>query len=265
MRRGDGFEGFLEAARADHAASSVPAETARRIEAALGERVSWRRPLPERAAAALEASAGASAGPSDGGAKGGASTWRPSTKALAALAPVIGVALVSYAVATSTPASSPAAAPPPIAPIAEATPEPPISAPSAAPDEAASVYGVAELPEARELPDAPPRGPSRRALPPARPLEDGTLEAELALLEEVNGALQGSRPERALTLIDEHERRFPRGALAPEFAAQRAVALAALGRHEEACARAASFFATYPKSPLIPQVRSSCVDSTSGQ
>ncbi len=274
MSADDDFERFLETARADHAATALPPETTKRIEASVGARVSWRRRLPAGVAAALTTTAGSAAARGQQEETGGPSNDRPSTrglssKVIAVIAPVVGLAVV-YSVTTarfSERPSDPAQASTRVAaaPIAQAAPM------SAAPLPAASsiesslpiLAAPSELPNAREEPRARPNRPSTPAASVASRAADGSLEAELALLADVTSALQGSRPARALTLIDEHDRRFPKGALVPEFAAQRVVALAALGRNAEACKRSAAFLAAYPKSPLAPQVRSSCVDPTS--
>lgn len=272
MSEDDDFERFLATARGEHRASAVPPETTRRIEESVAAHVSWRRALPAGIATALattEASAAArpreegSGGPS----KSGPLTRAVPSKVIAVIAPVIGLAVV-YSVTTarlSGPSSNPVelATPVPAAPIVEAAPAtPPATAPSA---EASlpTLAAPSELPDARDLPRERPNRPSTPAASSAVRRADGSLEAELALLAEVTSALQGNHPARALTLIDEHDRRFPKGALVPEFAAQRVVTLAALGRHGEACTRSTAFLAAYPKSPLVPQVRSSCVDPIS--
>lgn len=269
MSEDDDFERFLATARGEHRVSALPAETTRRIEASVAAHVSWRRALPAGIATALATTeASAAARPreegSGGPAKSGPFTRGVASKVIAIIAPVIGLAIV-YSVTTarlSGPSSEPVE-PAPVAPIVEAAPTPP---PPTAPSAEASLPTLAapsELPDARDLPRARPNRPSTPAGASAARPADGSLEAELALLAEVTSALQGNRPDRALTLIDEHDRRFPKGVLVPEFAAQRVVTLAALGRHGEACTRSAAFLAAYPKSPLVPQVRSSCVDPTS--
>jgi hypothetical protein len=86
----------------------------------------------------------------------------------------------------------------------------------------------------------------------------GNLDAEVALLVETSAAVKQNDPERALESIEKHAREFPRGALGPEFEAQRILALAALGRRDEACALASRFLSRHSSSPLAPQVRASC-------
>jgi len=301
MSEDDDFEQFLATARADHVASALPPETTKRVEASVTAQVSWRRALPAGIATALatsEASAAARRPHEEPGdlPQRGASTRGLASKAIAVIAPVIGLAVVAYSVTTTQVSEQPPGAVEPAAPITappnvetappnvetappsvETAPPnvetaPPVVAAEPAGDELRAsasstetsppVLDPSELPAAQAAPVARPSRLSKPAAASAGRRADGSLEAELALLAEVNSALQGNRPARALTLIDEHERRFPNGALVPEFAAQRVVTLAALDRHAEACRRSAAFLAAYPKSPLVPQVRSSCVDPT---
>ena len=271
MSEDDDFERFLATARGEHTASALPPETTRRIEESVAAHLSWRRVLPAGIAAALATTeASAAARPREegsGGPKSAPLTQGLASKVIAVIAPVIGLAVV-YSVTMaprSGPSSNPVelATPVPAAPMVEAAPAtPPATAPSAE-GSLPTLAAPSELPDARDLPRARPNRPSTPAASSAVRPADGSLEAELALLAEVTSALQGNRPARALTLIGEHDRHFPKGALVPEFAAQRVVTLAALGRHGEACTRSAAFLAAYPKSPLVPQVRSSCVDPTS--
>jgi tetratricopeptide (TPR) repeat protein len=112
-----------------------------------------------------------------------------------------------------------------------APPEAPLPAPVIEPlVESATPLAV---PEARR---ARPAHPARAHETPA-PSEDPVV-AESRLLA---GALQELRqrrdPQAALRALDEYERRFPAGALAPEAAAARVDALLALGRRGQALER----------------------------
>jgi len=66
-----------------------------------------------------------------------------------------------------------------------------------------------------------------------RPAPD-RLAQEVALLERATSALRAGRAENALKILDDYQRRFPSGLLAPERAAARAQALCLLGRQNEA-------------------------------
>ena len=272
MSEGSDFDRFLEAVRADHVASSANDDDARRVEASLASRLPLRRPLPPIVATALATTqSSAAAGPS-GGASPASTTSRELakrswwTKSLAVLVPVIGLPLATYSLTTAFAGSDQAPAPPsaPIPPSALVVERAPGAVSDPVPSSAlTNTAPPATLTGPGELPDATLGRAARPS--PAHGRRAGTLDAELALLGEVNAALQAHRAARALALIDEHDRRFASGVLAPEFAGQRAVTLAALGRHAEACAQSKKFLAKYPNSPLVPQVRSSCVDPTSSR
>jgi hypothetical protein len=109
-------------------------------------------------------------------------------------------------------------------------------------------------------PAAPPIVPS---LPSATPHASGhapsapgssSLAAERALLDEARGALGSGSAGKALALLDDHARRYPHGQLGEEREALAIQALVALGRADEARARAARFRATSPNSLFMPAV-----------
>jgi hypothetical protein len=90
----------------------------------------------------------------------------------------------------------------------------------------------------------PRTGPSPRATAPeAAPSPD----AEVRLLERAQDAVR-SRPAEALSLAEEHARRFPRGMLVQERELIAIEALMELGRRDEAKARAERFKARFPGS-----------------
>ncbi len=279
MSDGSDFDDFLDAAREDARASASTTEDARRVEASLSAYVSLRRPLPAAVNDALgTAIASASAADAQGAravTKKGLAASTSWLKPSAFVVAVLGLSLASYSVAT-IPSSTPEAAPAPgvasqtrAAPAATAAFElPPSSAPSVTPR--SSLASPVDLPAAKSLAEAKepaqPKGPLTPPPRAARPTgHEDTLDAELALLSRVTSALHEGRAARALELVDEHDRRFPNGALMPEFASQRVFALASLRRHTEACREATTFLAKYPKSPFSSQVRSACVDPNSSR
>ena len=83
------------------------------------------------------------------------------------------------------------------------------------------------------------------------------VEGEARLVRDGVAALRAGEPARALALFDAHALRYPRGILAEERAAERALALAALGRHAEARAAADEFLRAHPTSPLATRLRRS--------
>lgn len=106
----------------------------------------------------------------------------------------------------------------------------------------------------------PPEGSSRSAdssKAPARSSRDNLAE-EVALLSRAETELHAGRPAKALTALSEHQRRFPRGALAEERTAARIQALCALGRTEEANAQLRQLLHISPNSPLEERARQAC-------
>jgi hypothetical protein len=92
---------------------------------------------------------------------------------------------------------------------------------------------------------------------PASPA-GGSLEAETGLLEAAQSELRAGHPERALSALDEHGRKYRDGVLSEERLASRVLALCALGRTDEARSEAQRFLSTSPRSPMAERVRSSC-------
>jgi hypothetical protein len=120
----------------------------------------------------------------------------------------------------------------------------------------------------------PPPVPRRLSLPPA-PAEVAEVAAEVPaeapverrvsaspaavwdepqLIERARKALS-AEPRRALSLAQEHQRRFPAGALSLEREVIVIEALARSGQTREAQRRALSFESSYPKSIHLPRIR----------
>jgi hypothetical protein len=125
--------------------------------------------------------------------------------------------------------------------------------------------------------DAPARAPAqdtREALEGQRPSPSinarpsdaahprSTLSEEVLLLSRAETDLHAGRFESALRSLDEHERRFPRGALEPERTSARAQALCALGRNAEAQASLEQLARTAPNSPNEERARQACREAS---
>jgi len=153
------------------------------------------------------------------------------------------------------------------APLLQTTPkELPHSAPGAEPpalDRDAALKPVV-LPAPRDeraVATKPKRSPAARRSgesaarsaesAPAAPVD---VQAELAILRPARAHVR-SKPARALELVAEHARRYPRGALTEEREVIAIDALVASERLEDAAARAGSFFADYPRSAHARRVR----------
>jgi len=133
-------------------------------------------------------------------------------------------------------------APPIEAPPAPTTPPPAIETP--APIEAGDVTGAVA-----RRPSAPPTAAGDPACAPA-PASQSGVAGEARLVTEGVRALRSGRSACALSLLDTHARAFREGVLAEERDAERALALAALGRTAEARIAAAAFLRRYPASLL---------------
>jgi len=117
-------------------------------------------------------------------------------------------------------------------------------------------------------PSADPAAPHRRAgdepvLDLAAPVLDalpsrsreGTVRAELRLLQQARAAVLRGAFQLAIQLLTEHAHRFKTGRLVEEREALRVKSLAGLGRGGAARRAAADFEASFPRSPLLPTVK----------
>lgn len=86
------------------------------------------------------------------------------------------------------------------------------------------------------------------------PKTPSALRQEVALVQSIRTAL-ATDPARALTLIQETRRRFPKGSLVEDREAFEVLALERLGRHAEAGALAESFLRRYPHSPFSARMK----------
>ncbi|MDB4934132.1 MAG: hypothetical protein JWP87_1104 [Labilithrix sp.] len=112
---------------------------------------------------------------------------------------------------------------------------------------------VDALPSASAARPASPSAITSAAAPAA-----DTLEREARLLADARRAVQRGDNTRALALLDEHARVFPKGWLASDRAAEHIVVLCNLGRRAEAKAEATVFLAGRAESPLTRRVATSC-------
>jgi len=90
--------------------------------------------------------------------------------------------------------------------------------------------------------------------PSARPAQD-RLAQEVALLARATSDLHAGRAADALKVLDEYQRKFPKGLLTEERRAARAQALCSLGRKSEAQAELARLA---PQSPAAARAKQVC-------
>lgn len=188
--------------------------------------------------------ASASAAASAAGAKGASSGALLVAKWLG-LGAIAGLATTTVALGLdSNPrASSPAAS---VAVVAKPSPAPrAVVAPS-----------VAALVEAPAAPAA-----TSLAAPPARPAaslartSDAALAAELAALDAAKTALRAGSGQRALVLLRQYERDYPRGRLLPEALGLELNAFTSLGDPASARAVAQRIVTNFPGSPQALRAR----------
>jgi hypothetical protein len=91
---------------------------------------------------------------------------------------------------------------------------------------------------------------------PVAPPPAADLAAETSLLRGADRALRAGDTATAVSLLDEHAARFPKGALAPERAAERLIVACEVGVAEPR--RVEQFLATHPGAPLAARVRRAC-------
>lgn len=106
----------------------------------------------------------------------------------------------------------------------------------------------------------PPAEPGSAAHPGGRPAQSApasSLTVERALLDQARAALTSGDGARALSLADEHRRRFSNAQLSEEREAIAIQALVTLGRYDEARARAGRFRDVAPNSLFLPAIEAS--------
>jgi hypothetical protein len=130
-------------------------------------------------------------------------------------------------------------------------PAAPVRAVSPAPVIEPSQRSLPKAAEPMTLPEPAVVAPS----PERRAVKDATMTwDEPQLIERARKALAAD-PRRALALAQEHQRRFPAGALGVERDVIMLEALARTGQTAEARRRALAFEAKYPSSIHLPRVR----------
>jgi len=120
---------------------------------------------------------------------------------------------------------------------------------------------VDQVPES--APSAVPQEqPSDEKRAPAAARSADSLAKEVAMLSQASADLHAGRPAAALTILDEHQRKFPHGGLVQERTSARIQALCALGRMTDAQAELARLARTSPNSPHLARARKACGSGT---
>ena len=136
---------------------------------------------------------------------------------------------------------------PPVAVLAEPDVEPPEPAVAPVPPAPRSEVAAAEPDEARV------RKPARDDADP-----EDSLGAEVELLRRARAAANAGRHAEALTVLQEHKRRFPRGELAHERDMSRLRAYCALGKQADAKKLAGSMLARDGSNVMRAKLAKTC-------
>jgi hypothetical protein len=128
----------------------------------------------------------------------------------------------------------------------------------AMPDATVSLEPAPATPEAESPAKAPSHKPRAKRAGGNEVPDDASLHAEMALLSAAQSALAAGNPERALTSLERHARRFPDSLLAEEREVARIRALCALGRDAEVATARRRFDARFRGSPLRGRAMAEC-------
>jgi len=173
---------------------------------------------------------------------------------------VVGIAALAVLFAGPAHEESPAAAPladevaEPPAIVASEVPE--VDARAVAPPSRADAVTPAIVPAPPAALDRP--APTRAKKNPTVQGERDDFAAELALLKRAKTSHTAGDRERALAILREQARQFPRGAFVEERRALEAIVLCELGRQERGDAAAAAFYRDFAASPQTERVRRAC-------
>ncbi len=143
-------------------------------------------------------------------------------------------------------------------PVAPPPPAPVVTPAPAARPVAAPTPVIAPAPVAQPAPIAAPTPLAPPAVRPRPQLPTDTLAEELRLVTAARRALAGGQLDVADGALREHTRRFPRGQLAEERDATRALVTCSRGDRDASAREAARFLTAHPRSPQAPRVRRAC-------
>lgn len=141
-------------------------------------------------------------------------------------------------------------APTPSHNVVPAVPDPPLPPPASTPE-----VLVAPQPETVESIPTPRRkgAANQNGLAPR-----SSLEAEAELLAQAHQKISLGNPQGALTVLREHQKRFPRGTLSLERQATLAVARCLAGETTRGRTEAERFRRTHPNSPMVKRLELAC-------
>lgn len=173
-----------------------------------------------------------------------ASFW--SLKSLIVGGAVVGVVATSAIVVTSN--SRPQEPAPALVADASSAEEPTTQAATPLPTEASA-------PEAEPEPEPVASETATGPAPSTKTARAASITEELQAIDAARSAVAAGDGARALKLLDDHARRFPRGRLHLEAEVLRIEALARSGNRAAATTRARAFVKRHPNSVFTPRVR----------
>ncbi len=214
-------------------------------------------------ASATGAAAGAAGGAAAGAAGGAASTTGAAAAATtgssllagAASKVVVGLLVAGGGVGSWYVASTPKV---PEAPVAQTVPSaPPVE--SKAPQAPALEVDPPEAVEqaAAEAPEAAP-SPEPNSPKAHHRMAKDTFDGELQQIRRAQGALAAGQNERALRIVEEHEKQAPRGQFSEDREALRTLALCRAG-DAKASRVAKGFLRRFPNSVYVEGVKAACL------
>ncbi len=111
-----------------------------------------------------------------------------------------------------------------------------------------------------ESDDVPPDAlaPEPPVTSPRKAVAVDPLAEEVVILSKATSALRAGNPAEGLRLLEEHQRKFPKGRLAEERRAARIQALCALGKLSAAEAELARLAQSSPRSPHLARAQRAC-------
>ncbi len=148
-------------------------------------------------------------------------------------------------------ATAPAPAPPKIVYVEVPVPTP---VPAPKPVQPARSVTATRAPGERTVKVEAPE-PSPPAASTRRPSPRRNARLERPLIDRAQTALGRRKPKSALSALDQHRRRYPKGALAEEREALRVLALLQDGQKKAAQRAAQVFFKRYPRSLFGPTLK----------
>jgi hypothetical protein len=138
-------------------------------------------------------------------------------------------------------------------------PAPSLTTPAAAPAQIDTPDRTGTVPHRRSVTVATASDhacpPATYGANPAAHRSESAVADEARLVHDGVRARRAGQPACALSLLDAHARTYPEGVLAQEREAERALALADLGRIPEARLAATAFLRKHPASPLGVRLR----------